>query len=171
MSSSQQSRLVGGLRILWGMLLREHHHQISSAPWCGGCSGLRGGLFLAFSTRTKRRWRTVKLDPLNIGLIVTTLVTVLAGWASQRAATKTSRINAKEQAEIEAYSRAREMDNKTITRQNEEIDDLIKDNRTLRDRVKALEVDLEKSNIIKRALINRNVELQDQLREKTRNEE
>lgn len=113
----------------------------------------------------------MKLDPLNIGLIVTTLVTVLAGWASQRAATKTSRINAKEQAEIEAYSRAREMDNKTITRQNEEIDDLIKDNRTLRDRVKALEVDLEKSNIIKRALINRNVELQDQLREKTRNEE
>lgn len=113
----------------------------------------------------------MKLDPLNIGLIVTTLVTVLAGWASQRAATKTSRINAKEQAEIEAYSRAREMDNKTITRQNEEIDDLIKDNRTLRDRVKALEVDLEKSNTIKRALINRNVELQDQLREKTRNEE
>lgn len=113
----------------------------------------------------------MKLDPLNIGLIVTTLVTVLAGWASQRAATKTSRINAKEQAEIEAYSRAREMDNKTITRQNEEIDDLIKDNKTLRDRVKALEVDLEKSNIIKRALINRNVELQDQLREKTRNEE
>lgn len=113
----------------------------------------------------------MKLDPLNIGLIVTTLVTVLAGWASQRAATKTSRINAKEQAEIEAYSRAREMDNKTITRQNEEIDDLIKDNRILRDRVKALEVDLEKSNTIKRALINRNVELQDQLREKTRNEE
>lgn len=113
----------------------------------------------------------MKLDPLNIGLIVTTLVTVLAGWASQRAATKTSRINAKEQAEIEAYSRAREMDNKTITRQNEEIDDLIKDNKTLRDRVKALEVDLEKSNIIKRALINRNMELQDQLREKTRNEE
>lgn len=113
----------------------------------------------------------MKLDPLNIGLIVTTLVTVLAGWASQRAATKTSRINAKEQAEIEAYSRAREMDNKTITRQNEEIDDLIKDNRTLRDKVKALEVDLEKSNTIKRALINRNVELQDQLREKTRNEE
>lgn len=113
----------------------------------------------------------MKLDPLNIGLIVTTLVTVLAGWASQRAATKTSRINAKEQAEIEAYSRAREMDNKTITRQNEEIDDLIKDNKTLRDRVKALEVDLEKSNTIKRALINRNVELQDQLREKTRNEE
>ena len=113
----------------------------------------------------------MKLDPLNIGLVITTIVTVLAGWASQRAATKTSRINAKEQAEVEAYSRAREMDNKTITRQNEEIDDLIKDNRELRLKVKSLETDLEKSNTIKRALINRNMELQDQLREKRNDEQ
>jgi len=113
----------------------------------------------------------LKLDPLNIGLIITTLVTVLAGWASQRAASKTSRINAKEQAELEAYSRAREMDDRTIKRQNEEIEDLSKDNKQLRAENRVLKEDKRKLEIVKRALLDRNMELQDQIREKKKNDQ
>jgi len=108
----------------------------------------------------------VTLDPVNIGLIITTLITVLAGWASQRSASKTSRAIAKEQVEHEAYSRARAMDDKTIARQNEEIEDLTADNKQLRADKRALEIQLAKAETIKRALINRNMELQDQAREK-----
>lgn len=113
----------------------------------------------------------MKLDPLNIGLIITTLITVLAGWASQRAATKATRANAKDQVESEAYSRARAMDDKTIARQNEEIEDLSSDNKALRAEIRALRVENEKLKTIKSAVLNRNMELQDQLREKSKNEE
>ena len=106
----------------------------------------------------------MKLDPVNIGLIITTLITVLAGWASQRSAAKTSRATAKEQAESEAYNRAREMDDKTIKRQNEEIDDLTKDNRQLRADNRILQDEKRKLEVTKRALIERNMELQDQIR-------
>lgn len=113
----------------------------------------------------------MKLDPVNIGLIITTVITVLAGWASQRSAAKLSRATAKEQAEIEAYSRARAMDEKTIVRQNEEIEDLAEDNKKLRAENRALKIDLEKSNTIKRALLDRNMELQDQVRKKRNDEQ
>lgn len=112
-----------------------------------------------------------KLDPLNIGLIITTVITVLAGWASQRAASKTGRENAKEQAELEAYVRARTMDVGTITRQNEEIEDLKTDNKELRAENRVLKEEKRKLEIVKRALIERNVELQDKLREKQKNDE
>lgn len=107
----------------------------------------------------------MKLDPLNIGLIITTLVTVLAGWASQRAATKTARVTAKEQAELDAYTRAREMDSKTITRQNEEIDDLTKDNKELRKRNRELAENNLKLEVAKRALLDQNQTLKNQIRE------
>lgn len=119
----------------------------------------------------------MKLDPLNIGLIITTLVTVLAGWASQRAATKAARATAKEQieaskltskeqAELEAYVRARAMDDRTITRQNAEIEDLTNDNTNLRLRMKAVEEENEKLRIGQRALINQNNHLREELRKR-----
>lgn len=100
----------------------------------------------------------MKLDPLNIGLIITTLVTVLAGWASQRAATKTGRINAKEQAELEAYSRARAMDLQTIVRQDEEIADLTADNKRLREDKRVRDLENEKLRTTQTALVKQNAE-------------
>lgn len=108
----------------------------------------------------------MRLDPLNIGLIITTLITVLAGWASQRRATKTSLMTAKEQAESEAYSRARAMDDRTITRQNEEIEDLTKDNTNLRLQIRQLAEEKLRAEVAKRALADQVTDLQRKLREK-----
>jgi len=108
----------------------------------------------------------LNLDPLNVGLIITTVITVLAGWASQRAATRSARATAKEQAELDAYTRASEMDKKTITRQNEEIDDLTNDNKQLRARNRELAQDKLQLEVAKRALVDQNTELKRQLREK-----
>lgn len=108
----------------------------------------------------------MKLDPLNIGLIITTLVTVLAGWASQRSATRVSRANAKELAEVAAYERARAMDDRTIARQNEEIEDLTKDNTELRLRNKELASEKLALEVAKRALVDQVTDLQRKLREK-----
>jgi predicted RNase H-like nuclease (RuvC/YqgF family) len=108
----------------------------------------------------------VKLDPLNIGLIITTLVTVLAGWASQRSATRVSRANAKELAEVAAYERARAMDDRTIKRQDEEIEDLTTKNTQLRDRNEELAAEKLALEVTKQALVDHVADLQRKLREK-----
>ena len=113
----------------------------------------------------------MKLDPINIGLIITTLISMFAGWASQRSAAKAGRATAKEQAELEAYNRARTMDIGTISRQNEEIEDLKKDNKELRAENRELKEDNRKLGIVKRALIERNLELQEKARGKKNDEQ
>lgn len=72
------------------------------------------------------------LDPGHIATIITGAVGALGMWGAHRTAAYAARKNAKEQAEIEAYARARAMDERTINRQNEEIDDLNKIIRELR---------------------------------------
>ena len=108
----------------------------------------------------------MKLDPLNIGLIITTLITALAGWAAQRSATKAGRTSAREQAEIESYARAEAMSIRTISRQNEEIEDLTKDNTELRTRNKDLAAEKLALEVAKRALVDQVTDLQRKLREK-----
>lgn len=64
------------------------------------------------------------LDPLNIGLIVVTVITAFGAWATQRSASRANRLTAREQAELDAYNRARKMDLETIQRQDAEFDEL-----------------------------------------------
>ena len=60
-----------------------------------------------------------------IGAIVVALIAALGGWASQRAASRASRINTSVSGRLEAeqgaYERARAFDVETIERQNVEI--------------------------------------------------
>lgn len=79
------------------------------------------------------------LDPINVGLVLVTLITALGAWATQRNASKANRLSAKEAAEANAYDRAREMDVATIEHQKKEIAEFKVEQDELKQRVKALE--------------------------------
>lgn len=63
------------------------------------------------------------------------------------------------------------MDDRTIQRQNEEIEDLTADNKQLRADKKALEMEKLKLETAKRALIERNMQLQDQIRNREKKDD
>jgi hypothetical protein len=64
------------------------------------------------------------LDPINVGSILVAVIATFGGWASARSAAKTTRLTAKETAELEAYNRAHKMDLETIDRQDKELIEL-----------------------------------------------
>lgn len=87
-------------------------------------------------------------DPISIGTTVVGVAAALAAWASSRAASKASKYtadvsvtNARTTAEQEAYTRARTIDERTIKRLEEEIDDTRRENDILRKRVQDVEED------------------------------
>lgn len=70
--------------------------------------------------------------------IAVAIISALGAWAAQRSAKSASTVSEKTKAETEAYIRARDMDVKTIERQDKEIetlredvDNLTNDNRRL----------------------------------------
>lgn len=75
------------------------------------------------------------IDPINIGTALVGVIAAFGAWITQRSAAKSNRLNNKENAEIEAYNRARSMDLKTIERQDEEIKELAEANAALRIRL------------------------------------
>jgi TolA-binding protein len=79
------------------------------------------------------------LDPINVGLILVTLITAFGAWATQKNASKANRLSAKEAAEANAYDRARLMDISTIERQKLEIAEFEEEQKELRGRIKQLE--------------------------------
>jgi FtsZ-binding cell division protein ZapB len=70
----------------------------------------------------------------DYAIIAVALISVLSAMVAAR----TARSTAKTQAETEAYARARKMDVETIERQDEEIEEIRKNNRELRDKVRKL---------------------------------
>lgn len=93
-----------------------------------------------------------------------TIITATAGLLGMYATHRTARKNTKEQAEIEAYIRARTMDLQTINRQNEEIKDLLDDNIALRKRDREQLVEIDKLRSERVALVKHNLKLLDQIR-------
>lgn len=81
----------------------------------------------------------MKVDLLNIPLILVALITTLGAWATQRSASKALHKNARFTAETEAYDRARKLDVATIERQDKEYEEL-------EARYKALRESIEKDN-------------------------
>ncbi len=65
------------------------------------------------------------MSPVDIALIVVTLITGVSAFASARAAAKASTINTEHVSRVdmekEAYGRARTYDTETIKRQDDEI--------------------------------------------------
>lgn len=91
------------------------------------------------------------MDPVNIATILVATIAALGAWASARAASRAQRYNAdasianeRMKAETEAFNRARAMDDRTIKRQDEEIDDIRAANAILKARVLDLEIDNER---------------------------
>lgn len=92
------------------------------------------------------------MEPSNIAAIVVAFISVLSAWLAGRAARSAAKFSAdastsneKIKAETEAYDRARKMDIATIKRQDEELDELRaevkslkEDNRTLHRQNEAL---------------------------------
>jgi predicted RNase H-like nuclease (RuvC/YqgF family) len=72
------------------------------------------------------------MDATNVASLIVAAIAALAALASNRAASKASVVNARTQAEEEAYNRARAMDTETINR-------LDRENKELRAREKELE--------------------------------
>jgi hypothetical protein len=84
---------------------------------------------------------------------------------AHRTASRAARKNAKEQAELEAYTRARTMDLQTISRQNEEIKDLLSDNIKLRQRDREQTAEIDKLRTERTALVKQNLRQAEELRE------
>lgn len=83
------------------------------------------------------------MDAANIATIVVAAIAALSAWASQRAASRASTVNALTSSRVdmekEAYDRARAYDTETIKRQDEEIADLRSENNTLKLKCEACE--------------------------------
>lgn len=83
------------------------------------------------------------ITPIDIGSIGVALIAAGGAWASQRSASKATNINtmvnARIEAEKDAYERARAFDTETIRRQNEEIRDLRAEVSKCRERIAVLE--------------------------------
>jgi len=101
---------------------------------------------------------------LDLASHLPTIITAGAGLLGMYATHRTARKNVKEQAEIEAYIRARTMDLQTITRQDEEIKDLLGDNIVLRKRDREQTKEIDRLRTERIALVKQNIKLQDQIR-------
>lgn len=81
-------------------------------------------------------------DPTVIASILVGMVAAASAYASQRAASRASTLNANASSRVdmekEAYERARKFDVETIGRQDTELDDLRKENEELQVKVRAL---------------------------------
>ena len=84
----------------------------------------------------------------DFALIIVAAISVLSALLSGRSARKAAKYdadaeitNSRTLAETEAYNRARQMDIQTITRQDNEIDEIREQNRKLRVRVRELQND------------------------------
>jgi len=85
------------------------------------------------------------MDGSDWAIVIVALISVISAYLSGKAARNAAKYNsdasmasAKIQAETEAYNRARKMDIETIKRQDEEIEELRKNGRELREKVRGL---------------------------------
>lgn len=91
------------------------------------------------------------MDQISWAGVVVALIGVISAWLSGRSARAAAKYNAdasmasnKAQAETEAYQRARNMDLKTIQRQDEEIEEIRINSEKLREKVRTLIQDNER---------------------------
>lgn len=91
------------------------------------------------------------MDGANWAAIVVAAISIISAYLSGRAAHKAAQSNssasvsnAKTQAEIEAYGRARKMDIETIERQDKEIEEIREENKKMNDRIRELKLDNER---------------------------
>lgn len=101
---------------------------------------------------------------LDLASHLPTIITATAGLLGMYATHRTARKNSKDQAELEAYIRARTMDLQTITRQNEEIKDLLADNIELRKRDREQNKEIDRLRTERIALVKQNLQLKEQMR-------
>lgn len=83
------------------------------------------------------------MDPINYGAIAIAAISAWSAYASQRASAKANNLNNKQDAEKDAYSRARSMDIQTIERQDAEILELSQTVRDLRAQIEELRSSLQ----------------------------
>jgi hypothetical protein len=102
----------------------------------------------------------------HLPTIITATVGAIGMVGAHRTASRAARKNAKEAAEIEAYTRARAMDIQTIDRQNEEIKDLLKDNIELRRKNREYSVENDRLRTERAAFVKQIARLQEELRTK-----
>jgi predicted RNase H-like nuclease (RuvC/YqgF family) len=81
------------------------------------------------------------LDPINLGLILTTLISLVGAYATSRSAAKANLRSDKEKAEVDAYNRASAMDIKTIERQKQELKEFEDEQAELKRKNKELEAE------------------------------
>jgi chromosome segregation ATPase len=110
------------------------------------------------------------VDQINWAGIVIAGIGVISAWLAGRAAQNAAKYSARTEAETEAYNRARNMDLKTIERQDEEIEEIRKNNEDLRQKVRTLMQDnqrlrqeVEEERQDKEALRRRVSHLEEQL--------
>lgn len=111
------------------------------------------------------------LDPANIPTLITAAAGLLGMWGAHKISARATRKNAKEVAETEAYVRARAMDDRTIARQDTEIEDLklrlkevVGDNVDLRKRDREQTTEIDKLRTERMALVKKIINLQDKAR-------
>lgn len=84
----------------------------------------------------------MEIDPAIIGAIIVALIAGVAGFASQKAISRATMINAtvnsRAELEKEAYLRARNYDVETIKRQDDDLDELRQENEELQIKIRAL---------------------------------
>jgi len=117
------------------------------------------------------------LDPANIPTLITAGAGLLGMWGAHKISARATRKNAKEVAETEAFVRARAMDDRTIARQDTEIEDLklrlkevVGDNIDLRKRDRDHITEIDKLRTERMALVRKIINLQEQARGKPNDE-
>lgn len=111
------------------------------------------------------------LDPASISTIITGAVGVVGMWGAHKISARATQKNTKEVAETEAYVRARAMDDKTMARQDAEIEDLkarlkevVDDNVVLRKRDRDHVDEIDKLRTERMALVRQNIRLREESR-------
>ena len=82
------------------------------------------------------------MNAIDISAVIIAVIALGSSWVTARTSSKATTINnetnARVEMEKEAYARAREFDVNTIERQNEQIENLQRENRELKETIRVL---------------------------------
>lgn len=102
----------------------------------------------------------MEIDPAVFASIIVVIISGLSAYASQRAASRATRLNTdatnRTDMEKEAYERARKFDVETITRQDTNIDEL-------REEIKVLRKEIDELKVKNRSLVSDIIRLEQEL--------
>lgn len=107
----------------------------------------------------------------NLATIIVALVGFLGMYITHRISAKASTQNARTVAEVEAFARAVKMDRDTIKRQDEELEDLTKQLKDIRNERRVWIIESAAKDQKIEALVRQNVQLRKELREKNSGQE